>query len=68
MNLMQKIGNPLNLVDDDPTPEVTRNEVAEALRIRRQIVEKLRFQQIDIDRIGESGSNPCGFSGPPRAE
>ena len=64
MDLVQQIGNPLDLVDDDPPAEVTGYEVAEALRIRRQIIEKLRFQQVNIGRIGESGSDPRGFSGP----
>jgi hypothetical protein len=56
MNLMQKIRNPLHSVDDDPTPEAARNEALEALRIRREIIKELRLQQIDIDRVWESGS------------
>jgi len=60
--------NLLDLVDNDPIPEAGRNELAEAPRIRRQFVEKLRLQQIDIDRIGKSGSHPHGFPRPPWPE
>ena len=41
MDFVQKIGNPLDPVDNDPIPEAGRNKIAEALRIRRQIVEEL---------------------------
>jgi len=68
MHFIEKFGDPLDLVDDDPVVEPGRNEVAKALRIRSQFVEQFRFQQIDIDRIRECRSYPCGLSCPSRAE
>ena len=65
----QQLGYPLNLVDHDgASVGRTRQQVAKPLRTRSQPAVESRFQEVQVQSVGQPGPEPCGLSGSAGAE
>jgi hypothetical protein len=68
MHLGEQLGNPLDLIDDDPITKPVRDQFLEEARARQEIVMGLRFQQVGIQGLGKTGLHPARLARPSRPE
>jgi hypothetical protein len=59
----EKVGNPLDLIDDDPSPMTCRNQAFKALRVGCQAGKKLGLQEVNINGLGKCPADPSRLSG-----
>jgi hypothetical protein len=68
VHLVEKVGQLLDLIQDDPVGKLGRNERDKGFGMAKQHSESFCFSQVEVDRLGESLSYPGGFAGGSRAK